>query len=290
MESICDCPVEHIIKGDSVLGTEARFYTAEGSGVCTPEIYNAVGYEIEQDGKTFNMVVFTDITELKTLEKRIRDEETIIAFAIIDNLEELLQYIQEGYGDASEMVEKILKKYFQDVGGFVREYGNNRFMCVFDAKRLEALEADRFSLLDEIREIRLGESTLSVTISMGIAKTGGTLYERERATQAALDMALQRGGEQLRIVGADQIVLGGQEDGGGRESLDVIGDFIIRFQRFFDGAAVEAAALGGIGRDVAYVPAQAGDGVDGEHGLRLRQAEADIAPSRIPQADQVSAC
>ena len=199
MESICDCAVEHIIKGDSVLGAEARFFTSENSGVCTPEIYNAIGYEVEQDGKMFSMVVFTDITELKTLEKRIRDEETIIAYAIIDNLEELLQYIQEGYGSASEAVEKILEKYFQDVGGFVREYGNNRFMCVFDAKRLDALEADRFSLLDEIREIRLGESTLSVTISMGIAKTGGTLYEKERATQVALDMALQRGGDQVVI-------------------------------------------------------------------------------------------
>ncbi len=199
VDSICDSSLEHIINSDSVLGTEVRFFTSENSGVCTNEIYNTVGYEIEQDGKSFSMVVFTNITKMKTLEKRLRDEETIIAYAIIDNLEELLQYIQEGYGNASEAVEKILEKYFQDVGGFVREYGNNRFICVFDAKRLDELEEDKFSLLDEIREIRLGESTLSVTISMGIAKTGGTLYEKERATQAALDMALQRGGDQVVI-------------------------------------------------------------------------------------------
>ncbi len=203
VESICDCPVEHIVKGDSELGVEVRFFNSENSGFFVPKIYNAFGYTIKQDKKNFNMIVFTDITKLKTLEKRLHDEETMIAYAMIDNMEELLQYIQEGYGSASEAVEKILEKYFQDVGGFVREYGNNRFMCVFDAKRLEALEADRFSLLDEIREIRLGESTLSVTISMGIAKTGGTLYEKERATQAALDMALQRGGDQVVIKTAE---------------------------------------------------------------------------------------
>jgi c-di-AMP phosphodiesterase-like protein len=72
-------------------------------------------------------------------------------------------------------------------------------MCVFEAQQFTALEADKFSLLDEIRDIRLGETTLSVTISMGIAKIEGTLYQKERAAQAALDMALQRGGDQVVV-------------------------------------------------------------------------------------------
>ena len=87
----------------------------------------------------------------------------------------------------------------------MREYGNNRFMCVFEAQQFMALEADKFSLLDEIREIRLGETTLSVTISMGIAKIEGTLLEKERAAQAALDMALQRGGDQVVVKTKDGV-------------------------------------------------------------------------------------
>ena len=70
---------------------------------------------------------------------------------------------------------------------------------MFAAKYLPEFEKDKFSLLDEVREIRVGDSTLPVTISVGIAKTGGSLYEKERATQAALDMALQRGGDQVVI-------------------------------------------------------------------------------------------
>ncbi|MBQ9746014.1 MAG: DHH family phosphoesterase [Clostridia bacterium] len=91
------------------------------------------------------------------------------------------------------------------MGGFVREYGSNRFMCVFEAQQFAVLEADKFSLLDEIREIRLGETTLSVTISMGIAKIEGTLLEKERAAQAALDMALQRGGDQVVVKAKDGV-------------------------------------------------------------------------------------
>jgi len=205
IDSICDSTLERIVKSDDLLGTDLHFTTGESSDRLLPGVFNAVGYEIEYAGRSYYMAVFTDVTALKTLERRIRDEDTYIGYAMIDNLEELLQYIQEGYGGASEEVEKILEKYFQGVGGFVREYGNNRFMCVFEAQQFVALEADKFSLLDEVREIRLGETTLSVTISMGIAKIEGTLLEKERAAQAALDMALQRGGDQVVVKAKDGV-------------------------------------------------------------------------------------
>ena len=205
IDSICDSTLECIVKSDDLLGTDLHFTTGESSDSLLPGVFNAVGYEIEYAGRSYYMAAFTDVTALKTLERRIRDEETYIAYAMIDNLEELLQYIQEGYGGASEEVEKILEKYFQGIGGFVREYGNNRFMCVFEAQQFVALEADKFSLLDEVREIRLGETTLSVTISMGIAKIEGTLLEKERAAQAALDMALQRGGDQVVVKAKDGV-------------------------------------------------------------------------------------
>ena len=205
LDSICDSTLERIVKSDDLLGTDLHFTTGDSTEKLLPGVFNAVGYEIEYEDRTYYMAVFTDVTALKTLERRIRDEETYIGYAMIDNLEELLQYIQEGYGMATEEVEKILEKYFQGVGGFVREYGNNRFMCVFEAQQFIALEADKFSLLDEVREIRLGETTLSVTVSMGIAKIEGTLLEKERAAHAALDMALQRGGDQVVVKTKDGV-------------------------------------------------------------------------------------
>ena len=205
IDTICDSTLERIIKSDDLIGTDLHFTTGDSTEKLVPGVFNAVGYEIEHEGRVYYMSVFTDVTALKTLERRIRDEDTYIGYAMIDNLEELLQYIQEGYGGATEGVEKILEKYFQGIGGFVREYGNNRFMCVFEAQQFMALEADKFSLLDEIREIRLGETTLSVTISMGIAKIEGTLLEKERAAQAALDMALQRGGDQVVVKTKDGV-------------------------------------------------------------------------------------
>ena len=199
IDNVCDATIERIVKSDHSLGTEVRFSSIENADDADSAIYSAIGEEIVFNNKNYYMAVFTDITALKEAEKRLHEEDTIIAYAMIDNLDELLQYVQELYSNASNEVERKREEYFEKVGGFVREYGNNRFICMFAAKYLPEFEKDRFSLLDEVREIRVGDSTLPVTISVGIAKISGTLYEKERATQAALDMALQRGGDQVVI-------------------------------------------------------------------------------------------
>lgn len=199
IDNICDATMERIVKSELAFGEEVRFSSVENADGKGEEIFNALGYEINFENKRYYMAVFTNITALKEAEKKLHDEDTIIAYAMIDNLDELLQYVQELYSDASREVEAILERYFEKAGGFVREYGNNRFICMFPAKFLSEFEKDKFSLLDEVREIRVGDSTLPVTVSMGIAKTGGTLHEKERVTQSALDMALQRGGDQVVI-------------------------------------------------------------------------------------------
>ena len=124
---------------------------------------------------------------------------------MIDNLDELMQYVQELYDTAASDVETILRKHMEAVGGIVREYANNKFICVFAAKYLEKFEEDKFSVLDEVREIYVGETSMPVTISIGIAKISGTLYEKERVTQSALDLALQRGGDQVVVKSADGV-------------------------------------------------------------------------------------
>lgn len=199
LDTICDATIERIVKSDEKTGAEVRFSSAETADAGAKDIYNAFGYEIKIENKTYYVSIFDNVTKLKDTEKRLSDEDTILAYAMIDNLDELLQYVQDLYANVSAEVETVLEKYFERIGGVVREYGHNRFICLFDAEHLAEFESDKFSLLDEVREIRFGDATTPVTISIGIAKMRGTLYEKDRATQAALDMALQRGGDQVVI-------------------------------------------------------------------------------------------
>ena len=198
LDQICNANLESIIQAGTQ-GKEICFLQESNLENRTPDIFSAQSYRAVSKGKVYYVVVFENVTETKNLQQRLLNENTMIAYAMIDNLDELTQYVQELYSRTTYDVENILRRMMEKVGGIVRNYGNNKFMLVFTAEHLEAFEKDRFSVLDEVREIRVGATALPITLSMGIAKITGSLYEKERATQAALDMALQRGGDQVVV-------------------------------------------------------------------------------------------
>ena len=198
LDHICNATMESIVQmGEE--GKEICFLSELGVENHEANIFCAKSYRANSKGKVYYVIVFENVTEMKNLHRRLQNEETMIAYAMIDNLDELTQYVQELYSSTAYDVENILRRMMEKVGGIVRNYGNNKFMLVFTAEHLASFEKDRFSVLDEVREIRVGAMALPVTLSMGIAKITGSLYEKERATQAALDMALQRGGDQVVV-------------------------------------------------------------------------------------------
>ena len=205
IDNICDATIERIVKEDKETGVEIHFNSEVIEDGDCPETFAAKGFEIESKGKKYSMAVFSDITELKSAYRHMEEDDTVISYIMIDNLDELVQYVQDMYGNAADDVEKILSRHAERIGGVLRNYGHNKFLMIFRAKDLENFEADRFSMLDEVREIYIGDTTIPVTISVGVAKIKGTLLEKERAAQAALDMALQRGGDQVVVKSADDI-------------------------------------------------------------------------------------
>ena len=199
IDSICTETIDAIIrKGEE--GLEVSFLSGSGiMGENKDVIFCARSYKASSKSRVYYTIIFEDITTIIDLNQRLVDEDPIIAYAMIDNLDELTQYVQEFYSDTAREVEKLLSKEMEKVGGIVRNYGNNKFLLVFEAQHLETFEKERFSILDTIRENRVGPAAIPVTLSIGIAKIEGSLYQKERATQAALDMALQRGGDQVVV-------------------------------------------------------------------------------------------
>ncbi len=139
---------------------------------------------------------FTDVTEESTLVRELHDEKTVVVYIVIDNIDELLQFVQERYSKCAADVEEALKKWVAEMGGIFRPYENDKYAAFFSVRHLSDVIAGRFAILDEIRSIRVGDG-ISITVSMGVANTKGSLADREAAAQAALDLALQRGGDQV---------------------------------------------------------------------------------------------
>ena len=199
IDNICDATIERIAKDDKETGVEVHFNSELISSVNQLDTFLAKGFEIESKSKHYFMAVFNDITDLKIAHAKIEDDDTVVACAMIDNLDELVHYVQEMYSNAADEVEGILRRHIEGIGGVLRDYGRNKYLMLFRAKDLETFETNRFNMLDEVRSIYFGDTSIPVTLSMGIAKIKGSLLEKEKIAQSALDMALQRGGDQVVV-------------------------------------------------------------------------------------------
>ncbi len=163
------------------------------------QFFKVKAYPVKTADKSYCITVWNNQNELNSAYKHLKEENTIVAYIMIDNLDELLQHIQEKYREVSNDVATILNEWADSINGIIKEFQRDKYIFIFREKYLEEFIASKFSILDKIRDVRVGNGSLPVTISIGISCTGTTLAEKEKDAQAALDMALQRGGDQAVI-------------------------------------------------------------------------------------------
>jgi c-di-AMP phosphodiesterase-like protein len=74
---------------------------------------------------------------------------------------------------------------------------------VFKQKYLSVVEANRFSILEEIRNLNIYEMTVTISIGVGV---GATSYAKNYdLARTAIDLALGRGGDQAVVKEGDKI-------------------------------------------------------------------------------------
>ena len=115
-----------------------------------------------------------------------------------------MQYVHEKFSDAVSKVEEKLKAWADSIDGILKSYDTDKYIMLFDSVHLDKLIKDRFSILDEIRDTRVGDG-VSVTVSIGVSRVNGSLSLRESNARDAIDMALQRGGDQAVYKSEDTI-------------------------------------------------------------------------------------
>ena len=158
--------------------------------------YRPKCFKLSESDAGLYILLLEDITKLKELEKNYYDERVAVAYIAIDNIEDVLQYVHDSVADSVTRVTDKLREWAASIGALFRPYDNEKFIMLFDSAHLQDMVKDKFSILDKIREERVGDS-VSITVSIGIASAKGTLAERETVAKDAIDIALQRGGDQV---------------------------------------------------------------------------------------------
>ncbi len=159
------------------------------------KVYALEGFPVSEKNDGLYIAILTDVTKLKETERKYLDERIAVAYIAIDNVEDVLQYVHEKLADAVTRTDEKLKSWAASMNGIIKSYDKDKYIMLFDSVYLDKCLNDRFSILDEIRDSRVGDG-VSITVSIGVSRSRDTLSERELDARDAIDLALQRGGDQ----------------------------------------------------------------------------------------------
>jgi len=165
-------------------------------------------YESEKAWETPNALIamyMFDETDIVVLQKENKDQKLIIGLLYIDNYDEALESIDEVRRSLLiALVERKINKYMQNIDAVIKKLEKDKFIFVFKQKYLSVLQSTRFSILEEVRNVNIGNE-MAVTISIGLGVNADSYIAGYEYARAAIDLALGRGGDQAVVKDGDKI-------------------------------------------------------------------------------------
>jgi c-di-AMP phosphodiesterase-like protein len=146
-----------------------------------------------------------DETEIISLQRESREQKLITGLLYIDNYEEALDSIDEVRRSLlTALVDRKVNKYMQGIDAIIKKLEKDKYIFVFQQKYLPILQSNKFSVLEEVRTVNIGNE-MSVTISIGLGVNADSYITSYEYARAAIDLALGRGGDQAVIKDRDKI-------------------------------------------------------------------------------------
>lgn len=138
-----------------------------------------------------------DETEITACRKELHDERFVAALIYIDNYDEALESIDEVRRSLLiALVDRKINKYISVGEGIVRKLEKDKYFVVMRYKFLEQLKEERFTILEDVKSVNIGNE-MAVTLSVGIGAMQGSFMKNYEMARAAIDLALGRGGDQV---------------------------------------------------------------------------------------------
>lgn len=157
-------------------------------------------YKDKKSKKQYMTVIyFLDETEKSILEEEYNNSKSCVGMIMVDNYEETFQLLDaEEIAQNKAEIDKCIYEWINKWDGIVVKSERDRYVCFFEQRHLEEIKEEKFSILDQIKEINL-KSKVQLTLSIAISNEGETQKDKYKSAQAAMDIVLGRGGDQAVI-------------------------------------------------------------------------------------------
>ena len=150
-----------------------------------------------------NLVATTywvDTTDADELRERYVSTRPVLAVLMVENYEDLMKACADTARSAVlAQIDEQLNIWASCADGLLLKTERDHYLFIFEERHYEHFAEDKFSVLDTIRDIKVGDVT--PTLSIGIGKDADSMGELYKNANLSLEMALSRGGDQAVVRG-----------------------------------------------------------------------------------------
>jgi c-di-AMP phosphodiesterase-like protein len=184
------------------------------AGYKRDQLMNANNEEfiLERNGRVFKLwineeasededivVFFDEATTRESFRNQLESDRAAIVFINIDNYDELIASSPEDLRRLiPAQIDGLLRKWGDAFKSPVISTGEDRYVMYTTSGQLRKMIEENFSVLDEVRNLE-SKIDFPASISLGIGSSNVSLIESTELAEAALELALGRGGDQAVV-------------------------------------------------------------------------------------------
>lgn len=179
--------------------------------ICCVHLQNVLAEEpaldTDDEDRLF-AIYFYDETELVDALEEKEKIKLVAGQIYIDNYEEAMDSTEEvRKALLVALIDRKITKYMQSADAIIKKLEKDKYIFVCQQQHLDRLQEGKFSLLDEVRSINIGNATpVTLSISVGINPEQDNYTSAYEYSHMAMDLALGRGGDQAVVKKGDKII------------------------------------------------------------------------------------
>ena len=161
--------------------------------------------EADESAEYLTAIYLFDETELNRYIQENKEQKLVVGMVYIDNYDEALDSIEDVKRSLLvALVDRKVNKYFTEIDALIRKVEKDKYFVVFKYKYLAQLETDKFSLIEDVKSIKVGNE-MTITLSIGIGVDGVSYNQNYEYARMGIDLALGRGGDQVVVKSGEEV-------------------------------------------------------------------------------------
>lgn len=150
------------------------------------------------------IVYFKNVTERENLRSNYKEEHICQMYVSIDNYDELISNSpSESKMTIPTEVDKLLNQWAEANNAAIESISESSYLVTIYRRDVDKIIESRFSILDDVRAITT-KNDFPVSLSIGVGMGVLSLSENLELAEAALDLAMGRGGDQAVVKNVDR--------------------------------------------------------------------------------------